>query len=76
MYTWDYIINKQISLYNFTVAMFSTVQYSRKNWFNPRKTVPDLVRPLSSLCFWTGLHIQLILGSRLMALWWVSIMMH
>merc|ERR1719309_1207068 len=42
---------------------------------SPRDFLPAAVRPLSSLCFWTAAHIQLILGSLLIAEWWVSIMM-
>merc|ERR1719192_1889276 len=41
----------------------------------PRDDLPAAVRPLSSLCFWTGLHIQLILGSLVMAAWCTSTMM-
>lgn len=42
---------------------------------SPRDDFPAWVRPRSSRCFWTGLVIQLIFGSRLMALWNGSIMM-
>merc|ERR1712109_447571 len=40
----------------------------------PRDDLPAEVRPRSSRCFWVALHIQLILGSRVTALWWGSIM--
>merc|ERR1719228_47731 len=40
----------------------------------PRDLLPAAVRPLNSRCFMTGRHIQFILGSRVMALWWGSIM--
>ena len=35
----------------------------------PRFLRPAAVSPRSSRCLWTGLHIQLILGSRRTALW-------
>merc|ERR1739845_263174 len=42
---------------------------------SPLEDLPAVVSPRNSRCFWTFPHIQLILGSLVIALWWISIMM-
>merc|ERR1711972_401094 len=69
----------QVAVYRFLLSfrLFLFSQLARLLpplvWLNlcplprPRELLPAAVRPRSSLCFWTAAHIQLILGSRVMA---------